>query len=99
MAVHANAFETLVSCAKCMKDFQWECSSIAPVSSNFSSVSTQHFSLVLFLSSNDTVCLNLFIIIWIIFLFVTEISWYLCWYLLTHTATFHMGIMYQHPFF
>jgi hypothetical protein len=22
MAVHANAFETLVSCAKCMKDFQ-----------------------------------------------------------------------------
>lgn len=38
----------LVSCAMCLRDFWGKCSSLASMSSNFSSVSTWHFDLVTF---------------------------------------------------
>jgi hypothetical protein len=50
----------LVSCARYPRDFWEKCSSLALILSNFSSVNTRHFSSG-FLSSNDLVCLNLFI--------------------------------------
>lgn len=62
-------------CAISLSDFWGECSSLAPTSSNFSSVSTLRFDTVLFLSNNDPVCLTLFTIAWIVFLCGIVTSW------------------------
>jgi hypothetical protein len=42
VAVLALDFDTITSRARCFSDFLGVCSSLSPVSSNFSSVSTRH---------------------------------------------------------
>jgi hypothetical protein len=58
MALHADILETRASCASRLRDFLGEVSSLAPISSNVSSVTTVHF-LSGFLSSNGPVVFSL----------------------------------------
>jgi hypothetical protein len=58
VALRADVIETPVSCASHLGDFLGEVSSLAPMSSNVSSVSTVRF-LSNFLSSNDPVVFSL----------------------------------------
>jgi hypothetical protein len=58
---------TPVCFARYPKSILGEWAGLALISSTFSSVSSQHLDSVLFLSNNSPVCLNLFIIIWIVF--------------------------------
>jgi hypothetical protein len=53
-------FDMPVSCPRCLNDYCDMCSNLAPVSPNFSSVSTWHF-LAGFLFRSDTVDLTLLI--------------------------------------
>jgi hypothetical protein len=80
---------------KALEGFTRECSNLTSISSNFSSVSTQHFDLVPsvqqqpYLSQVHSWCINSF------YLFVTVTSWNLCWNLL---LTSHMDIIPEHSF-
>jgi hypothetical protein len=58
---------TPVCCARCLRNIRGECAGLALISSTFSSVSSQHLDSVHFLSNHSPVCLNLFMIIWIVF--------------------------------
>jgi hypothetical protein len=57
VAVHADNFETLVSCSRHLRDFWAICSNLALILSNFSSVSTWSFNAG-FLSKNNPAFLN-----------------------------------------
>jgi hypothetical protein len=58
VAVHADSFEALAPCAWYLGNFQGVCPSPTLISSNFSSVSLQHFDSSSLLC-NDPLCLNL----------------------------------------
>jgi hypothetical protein len=55
VAIRADDFETPISCARRPRDFRGVCSSLAPISSNFSDHSGFRFGL---LSSNEALCFD-----------------------------------------
>lgn len=88
---HVNLW-TLVSCAMCPWDFQWN----VQVLHWFHPASLQWAPSILIwflLPHNNHVCLNLFLIVWIPYLPGTVTSWNVSQNL---SITFHMGIIHEH---
>lgn len=81
VVVHADDFETLVSCARHLRHFWVECSSPPPLPSSFSLLNTQHFDSV-FYPVLTPVCLGLFVNLCIVSLCGTVMSKNLCWNLI-----------------
>jgi hypothetical protein len=73
-------FDTPVSWARRSSDFVGICSSLVPMSSNFS-VSTEHF-VFFFLSSKSPFVLSVFTQLWIVCLLGTLSSWNFHWHFL-----------------
>jgi hypothetical protein len=66
IALAADDCEMLVSCARQLSDFCGVCSTLAPILSSLSSISTQHSFLAGLLSRSDPVDLILLISVWML---------------------------------